>query len=225
MSAMIKLKQVERRPAFTTAGYVDRETAAALRALKFQTAMRYMRRDRHVNDEPDLASWKVSLSHEEFADDLEVGLDVGLVQFSDRKSVPTPENGAEAGDAAGWNATELGYPKKAVIWCDFEFDKVPDGATRAGNIDHLRSWCAKALPYDYELGLYYGTNILLSGEDLYRKLPFTHYWKSASNVPLVDVRGPQMTQLLSHELLGVNMTVEAPCIDGMGHIFGVATHG
>lgn len=224
MSNSIELKQVSRRPTFCTAGHVSRTNAAAMRALQFQTVIRYNRRDKHINDEPDLSSWKVSLSHEEFADLLEVGFDVGLVQFSDRKSLPTEANGWSAGDAAGWNANQLSYPKKGVIWCDFEFDKIPEGATREGNIKHLQQWCAAAARYDFELGLYYGMNTLLTSDDLYYELSFTHYWKSASCVEWVSERGFQMFQLLSQDLFGMRMTVEAPCIDAKGHIFGVATY-
>lgn len=225
MSETIKLKQVERRLALCTAGNISRQNAAVLRALGYQTFFRYTKRTKGITDEPDLSHWRVGLSHEEFTDHLEVGADVGIVQFSDRESVPTEKNGEEAGDAAGWNAMELGYPKGGILWYDFEFDKIPVGATKEGNIKHLKRVYNALEAHGVEPGLYYGMNTLLSSDDLYWKLPFKHYWKSASAVPMVAVRGPQMVQLLTHTIMGIKFTVESPCIDGKGGIFGVATHG
>lgn len=213
---------VPRRPAFDTAGYISYDKAVSFRDIGYSTVIRYLRRDIHVNDDPDLSSWKVSLSRNELSDLLKAGLRVSLVQFSDRTMVPTVELGEKIGKAASENAVLLNAPEGIMLWCDVEWDDVPKGVTNKGTIEFINAWAYQVRKKNFEAGLYIGTNIPLTPDELYYELDvITAYWKSASYVPSVSVCGPSMIQGLEAKYNGLNYDPDMPCIDGKGRRFYV----
>ena len=61
-------------------------------------------------------------------------------------------------------------------------------------VSYCNAWYEAVSESGYVPGLYVGAAAVLTGEQLYYELKFQHYWKSASSVPNVAVRGYQLIQ-------------------------------
>ena len=107
--------------------------------------------------------------------------------------------GAQHGRYAAENAQAVGFPKGVNVWCDLEGigDSSPSDV-----INYCESWYAAVSDAGYSPGLYVGANAKLGSQQLY-ELSFKHYWKSASDVPDVSVRGYQMTQSQQRKFNGL----------------------
>lgn len=135
------------------------------------------------------------LSTQEATDILGAGLALMGVQHVRAVGwMPTADLGSQDGAAAASHAQAIGFPVGVNVWCDLE--GISTSAAVADIIGYCNAWYAAVALAAYVPGLYVGTSIELTGEQLYDSLPFEHYWKSASNVPVVASRGYQMVQTL-----------------------------
>ena len=132
------------------------------------------------------------LSAIEAADILAAGLALMAVQHVAAPGwSPSEDLGETYGINAANNAIEVGLPEGISVWCDLE--GVAAGTAAEDVIDYCQAWCEVVEDAGYVPGLYVGANCILSGQQLY-DLPFDHYWKSESRVPVLPARGYQMVQ-------------------------------
>ncbi|MHC4891156.1 MAG: glycoside hydrolase domain-containing protein [Planctomycetota bacterium] len=206
----MKAKRAPRRLGFDTVSYVSKRKAKAFVKSGYCYSIRYIRRDKHVNDRPDLSHWSVSLSKRELEEHLSAGLYVAPVQYGSWHKYPTKELGEKAGSAAGFNAKTLGLPGGVTIWCDSEWKTKP---AAKDVIDYLNVWSYRVMEYGYAPGLYVGPGTNLSPTQLYEELILRHYWKSASIVPWPDKRGYQMIQGTQLKVHGILIDQDMTCID------------
>jgi hypothetical protein len=198
---------------FDTAAYVAPEYIAPLKAAGYHYAIRYLRRDRHVNEVPDLTGNYVSLSHRELAQLLEGGLDVGLVQTYSN-AAPSAKRGDHVGRNAAWNARQLKAPPGVTLWLDLEWSRNAPPAADA--LDYANAWAAAVAAHGYEAGVYVGANCGLTGDQLWSLPQVRHYWKSASMVPWVPHRGFQMLQSLQTTVHGLTIDQDLSALDNHG---------
>jgi hypothetical protein len=145
---------------------------------------------RYLSRGPEPAS---DLSAAEAEDILQAGLALMAVQHVRKAGwQPTGALGQQDGQAAGQNATDVGFPAGVSIWCDLE--GVQPGAAAQDVIDYCNSWFTAVAAAGYLPGLYVGFASGLNEQQLF-SLKFQHYWRSQSNVPNVGSRGYQMIQL------------------------------
>jgi hypothetical protein len=209
----MKLTKAPRRAGFDTAAYVPIETAKRLKASGYFYALRYLRRDRHVNEQPDLSGGVVSLSSQELRELLSAGLDVGFVQFYSN-AAPSEKRGRHVGENAAWNARQLEVPEGVTLWMDLEWATVAPPA--ADSLAYANAWAKAVAAVGYEPGVYVGSNCGLNGDQLWSFPQIRHYWKSASMVPWVPNRGFQMIQTLPTKVHGLMIDQDVSCLDNMG---------
>lgn len=118
---------------------------------------------------------------------------------------PSASLGSGDGNNAARNARAVGLPAGINLWCDLEGVKDTAGAQEV--IDYCNAWYDAVSAAGYVPGLYVGYKALLNGDQLYHDLEYGHYWKSASGVPAVPVRGYQLVQS------SPNTTVDGVAID------------
>lgn len=127
---------------------------------------------------------------------------------------PSAGLGQTDGNNAANNARTVGFPPGVNIWCDME--GVNAALLPQDVIDYCNAWFAAVSADGYVPGLYVGDNVVLNGQQLY-DLPFEHYWKSASAVPVLPARGYQMIQTLVPELVnGMGIDQDTTQTDGEG---------
>ena len=100
------------------------------------------------------------------------------------------------GLAAVSNAKNAGLVAGATIWLDLE--EVSSYSTQSDTIAYVNSWASIINKAGFISGLYVGANQPLSSEELYWRLIVKKYWKSASNVPDIPMRGYCMIQSLTN---------------------------
>jgi hypothetical protein len=198
---------------FDTAAYVAREYIQPLRDAGYHYCLRYLRRDRHVNKAPDLTGGVVSLSHQELAELLEGGLDVGLVQFYSN-AAPSQKRGEHVGRSAAWNAHQLGAPPGVTLWLDLEWSR--EAPPAKDSLAYANAWAAVVAAHGYEPGVYVGIHCGLTGDQLWSMPQVRHYWKSASAVPWVPHRGFQMLQSLQTRVHGLVIDQDLSALDNHG---------
>lgn len=198
----MQTKNVSRRLGLDTASYFT-PFADGLMDLGFCGVMRYTRRFKRVDDNPNGSEdgdWRVYLSRKELDELIEKGWYVGTVQRAIRgqydHSKDPYEQGAEAGEAASYNVKELKTPSGAVTFCDCEWKKPPSKADKIKFLHGFGKACSE--PGHCVPGLYVSPDLGLTGDELYGLPYFKAYWKSASVVPTVSVRGPVITQTLEY---------------------------
>lgn len=165
-------------------------------------AMRYLRRRKKVDDRPR-KKWPVYLSRAELPGLLAAGLDVGLTQIYVGSDMLTGAQGEVVGEAAVWNAREIGAPADATVFCDGEWSDKRSQV--ADELAYLLGWGRggkSVAGAGDSLGLYAGSNTGLTGEELYQLPRFHRYWKALSQVPFPYPRGYCMVQSWEHVLLG-----------------------
>lgn len=144
------------------------------------------------------------LSYGEACDILSAGLALMPVQHVAQSPwLPTAELGQEYGSEAAVNAGNVGFPAGVNVWCDLE--GCPD-ASQENVVAYCKAWWSAVSGAGYVPGLYVGAQAGLSGLSLYEELPFQHYWKSESSVPVVATRGYQMIQKSGGPLIDKNST-------------------
>ena len=106
---------------------------------------------------------------------------------------PVAAMGQTDGTNAGANAQALGFPSGVNMWCDLE--GVNSAAVAQDVIDYCTAWFTAVSAEGFVPGLYVGADCILNGQQLF-DLPFQHYWKSISRVPILPARGYQMIQTI-----------------------------
>ena len=128
---------------------------------------------------------------------------------------PTEELGQSTGADAGSNAEAVGFPAGVCVWCDLE--GINESASVQKVIAYCNAWYEAVAEAGFVPGLYVGRKCVLSSEQLYQNLKFSHYWKSASTVPEVAVRGYQMIQTLEEDLVNeIGIDKDATQTDQLG---------
>ncbi len=172
---------------FDTDSALDPVTAMALKASGFGFAVRYLSRTTPENPS-DLTAAEAALI-------LAAGLALMAVQHCPRPGwAPSAMLGQSYGQAAVANAQVIGLPSGMTVWLDLE--EVVSYASVADTIAYVNTW-AEIVGAQYVPGLYVGANQPLTSDELYWRLRVTHYWKSASTVPDIAIRGYQMRQALA----------------------------
>lgn len=181
---------------FDASTYIPPEAVAKFVYAGYQFRVGYLRRDQHVNDDPD-TSWPVSMSKRELREHLNEGLLVSLVQFfaGRGRSYLSRSNGLQYGHAAAVNARALGAPEGTTLWCDAEWVDNP-GTTAV--MDYLRNWTRAVCEAGYRAGIYVGWEGL-SGGQWYSIPHASAYWRSAMRfMAEPHPRGWSMIQGLEH---------------------------
>lgn len=198
-----------------------------------RTVFRYLSLKKEVNDTPDLSHWRVFISKQELEELVEAGWDVSLVQrrigSNYDLSRSAADQGAEYGAAAAWQVEQLCGVKNVVLWCDCEFSMdVP----KEDQISFIESWAKEAHVAGEIGGQYVSPDLKLNSKELYALAYVRAYWKSASMVPTVDVRGFQALQSLEYfatgtvldrwdsskyrGVKGIRCDLDLLCVDGRG---------
>jgi hypothetical protein len=216
----MRATRVPRRLGFDAAVHVSRDAAGRMLESGYRFAVRYVRRDKRVNQHPD-TTWPISLTPPELSGLLETGLLVSIVQFGAGSTGGklSARYGREKGEAAAWNCAELGIPRGVCVWCDAEWsDPIPE--PRAV-IDYLDAWAAPVADAGYEPGLYVGPGINLTGQQLWERPGYRHYWQSNAVVPDIPNRGYQLTQAYQGEVHGLMIDANIARLDIQGERFRV----
>ncbi len=128
--------------------------------------------------------------------------------------------GTEYGANAARFSQQIGFPPGVNVWLDLE--SVSTQATAADVIAYCNNWHAQVASAGYVPGVYIGWQPGLSGQQLYSKLKFQHYW-AAYNVDGVSnprPRGYQLVQSSGHGNVGSLSTdvydVDETRVDAMG---------
>lgn len=181
---------------FDASTYVTPAAAADFVRAGYQFAVRYIRRDQHVNDKPD-SGWPVSLSRQELHELHDAGLAVSVVQFasfSGRRYL-SGSAGNTFGYAAAFNARELGIPDGCTLWVDAEWTDAPGDAAV---MSYLTAWGKAVAEAGYRPGCYVGYDGL-TGDQWYSLPYYRAYWRSAIKYARVPYpRGWSMVQGLEH---------------------------
>lgn len=135
--------------------------------------------------------------------------------------MPTPEKGALYGANAAKFAQQIGFPPGVNVWLDLE--SVSESAAAADVIAYCNNWYAEVAAAKYVPGVYIGYGPGLTGQQLYSRLRFEHYWKAynANDDVKPRPRGYQMEQTTSHGeavggVQGTDYDVDTTYVDGMG---------
>jgi len=220
----MKSVTVSRFIGFDASVYVESKYASMLYDNGYRLAIRYVRRDSHVNTTPDLSGGSTSLSFQERDELLSVGFKLTVVQFASLSLVPSASTGTQAGVAAANNAKTLGFVPGDIVWCDLEWASVPAGAPTSV-IAYVDAWATAVVAQGLVAGLYVGPNCGLTGTQLWQRPKIKAYWKSAAIVPWVDNRGFQMIQGLPITLgatasqNGIEVDQDICCFDNKNELF------
>lgn len=166
---------------FDASTYITPQQAAQFRAAGYLFRVGYLRRDQHVNEDPDLSdgplSWPVSLSVRELHEHLDADLLMSFVQFArfHGRNYLSADEGARIGHNAAWNCRRLGVLEGATIWCDAEWTDSPPARLV---IRFLARWAQAVAEAGYRPGCYVGFEGLTALQ--WYGLPyFRAYWRSA----------------------------------------------
>lgn len=146
---------------------------------------------------------------------LQVGLGVQLNQGYWAPAWLDIAQATQRGAYAAAQAKAVGYPTACPIFLDCE-DMGALDATEA--MAWINAWNDAVAQGGYnQLGVYVGANCPLTAQEWYSGLlKTTHYWKSASTVPLVAVRGFQMIQTLTGQTFaGVPVDYDTVGVDAL----------
>jgi hypothetical protein len=144
------------------------------------------------------------------------GLALLTVQHA-RSSGWSESTGRSDGGAAARNHLALGLPFDQTVSCDLEAG--PVALSRQQAIDYGGGWFEEARREGCsDLQVYIGDGVPLSSSELFHKLAFTLYWKSASAVPDVYERGYGMVQLwpFGQVVSGVALDIDVIGSDHLG---------
>ena len=116
-------------------------------------------------------------------------------------------------------AKAAGFPSgqnAPVLWLDLEAcGSVPADAI----FSWVTNWGQVVQQAGYQAGLYVGAGQPLSSQQLYSIPTITHYWRSASNVPAVAVRGYEILQGKWNQIFeGVSVDYDTVQVDAKGSL-------
>jgi len=200
-----------------------RKQAEAVYDAGFRTWFRYV--DRVLADPDKDKRWPINLTRPELAMLLDVGFDVGLVQYystgyesQERGARLCGAYGEQLGSIASANARRLGVPQGVTIFCDAEdWIRLP---SKLHGFQYLNRWSAANVAAGDEPGLYYGANMgneraeFFTGADLYGLPRFRAYWKSMGYCPHMPRRGPTMVQAPPVKVAGLELDPNVITLDG-----------
>jgi len=125
---------------------------------------------------------------------------------------PSASMGAGDGADCVAHAQAAGLAPGMTIFCDLE--GCAPNTTVDDVVGYVSAWHAAVWAKGFETGLYVGAGSVLSSHDLYARLPVTRYWRSASAVPNVDVRGYCLLQTYpTTKIAGVSVDVDVSQLD------------
>jgi hypothetical protein len=128
---------------------------------------------------------------------------------------PSAQLGNADGTHAVQNALAASAPKGATIWCDLE----GIAGTADDTMAHANAWAAAVRAGAFDPGVYVGSGVPLTAEQLFQKLTVRRYWQSASIVPVVSKRGYQMIQLYPETTVaGVVVDLDVTQSDHLGDL-------
>lgn len=159
------------------------------------------------------------IDKKEIQDTLKAGLQLGIVQHCPGKPgiMPSKELGIEYGKNAALFSAESGYAKGCIIYLDLEDVNSSYSNKQQEIIDFCNCWYLEVEKAGYTPGVYVGFNTWLTGDELYNKLKFKHYWKSLSKVPDVTNRGYEMIQKGSGPVNDISIDVNTVTGDRLGN--------
>ena len=184
--------------------------AEAIKQKGYEFVIRYVGRLKQATFDIDKKEVDIILS---------AGLKLGIVQHSPGKPglLPSKDLGTIYGSNAAGFAKGSGYKESCIIYLDLE-DVNKDYSKRQQDIiDYCNAWYDQVLKAGYVPGIYVGFNTFLTGDQLYTKLKFQHYWKSLSNVPDVTKRGYEMIQTAGDPIDGMAIDVNTVTGDKLGN--------
>ncbi|MFA5135507.1 MAG: glycoside hydrolase domain-containing protein [Patescibacteria group bacterium] len=213
--------QASRFIGFDTSTYCSPQYARILWDAGYRLAIRYIRRDKHVNAVPDL-NGLVSLSLQERDELLSIGFKITCVQFAKLSLVPSTAEGTAAAEAGVYNAKALGFKAGDTIWYDFEWSTSQNASAVMSYIDAIGKY---TVANGFKMGSYVGPNCSLSGDQWYARPYCTAYWKSGAIVPWVTQRAFQLIQGVpitvgkTSTRAGINIDQDIVCYDNKNEIF------
>ncbi len=104
----------------------------------------------------------------------------------------TLEEGVTWGRNAASHCKTIGIHAGTNVWLDLE--GVSEDSTQQEIDAYCNAWHKEVKAGGFKPGLYVGAGSRLSGDNLYYRLEFKHYWKSESTVPDIANRGYQLIQ-------------------------------
>ena len=193
---------------FDTAGVVSAGEAKEFAQAGYAFCLRYLSLG-NVQKPGDL-------SYNEANAILDAGLALGAVQHVLNAGwIPTKELGTRYGTNAANNAKSIGLPQGMNLWLDLE--GVKTGTQAPQTIAYCNAWYDAVLQAGFVPGIYVGAGCGLTGNQLYFKLKFQHYWKSMSRVPDIPNRGYQMVQgFVKNKVFGVGIDSDVTKTDLKG---------
>lgn len=164
---------------------ISSDAAADFYKAGFRFCLRYVGRTQMASHD---------LSAEEAENILAAGLALMPVQHVLNPGwQATGDLGAEYGANAATFAQQIGFPPGVNVWCDLEC--VDTSCSAQDVTDYCNQWHAAVAAAGYVPGLYVGYQPGLTGQQLYSKLPFQHYW-AAYNVDGVSKPSPRGWQMI-----------------------------
>lgn len=192
---------------FDTNTKLNADLAARFKEAGYQFCLRYL--SRLEAESPN------DLSSDEVNEILEAGLALMPVQHVQRPNwQPSGELGKTYGLHAAEHAREVGILPGVNVWLDLE-GVFPD-TPKQEVVNYCNAWHQEVFNAGYNPGLYVGSQAILSGEEFYTLLPFSHYWKSLSRVPDVAKRGYQMIQWRESKAFGIDIDEDYIQLDHLG---------
>ena len=186
------------------------ETAKIVRDKGYEFVIRYVGRLKQATFDIDKKELDVILN---------AGLKLGIVQHCPGKPgiIPSKELGTTYGQNAAKFAKEAGYKEGCIVYLDLEDVNIDYSKKQRDIIDYCNCWYDQVLQSGYTPGVYVGFNTFLTGDDLYHKLKFQHYWKSLSRVPEIPERGYEMVQTAGSPIAGFSIDVNTVTGDKKGN--------
>lgn len=195
---------------FDTNTKLTYEKAMCLKEKGYEFAIRYVGR---------LSMASHDIDSVEIENILKAGLKLGIVQHCPPKPgiIPTTGIGKLWGKNAATFAEAAGYSKGCIIYLDLEDVNPIYKSKQQDIITFCNDWYDEVFKADYIPGIYVGFNTFLTGEQLYHKLKFQHYWKSFSKVPDVLKRGYEMVQIKGITECGIQIDTNEVTGDRLGN--------
>ncbi len=135
---------------------------------------------------------KNDLDTQEINDIINAGLKLCAVQHVLNSGwIPTNELAKKFAYNAIQHAKTIGLPSCNIF---LDLEGIKPGINQNDIINYANTWYDIINQNGYVPGIYVGYNTYLNGYELYYKLKFKNYWKSASNVPDITQRGYQIIQ-------------------------------